>query len=173
MQDNDNILLAKMAIQIARQDEGFKDTAASFIAKNDTEYGYIQISNMLFPFYTELFETASSSEEKKTVIKNMRTAFNRAFSNKYLPLDCWEKLVAIREVHGRIQNCMDSVNELIDMLDKDKFPITVMYIYRMIANYLVSCVPYYKEPYTTMLEKVVEALGEDRFDPSEQPNYLS
>lgn len=169
----DTISLSKIAIHLAKQDDVFIREAVDFVNKNDNEDGYIQISNMIFEFYNSLYNTASTEAEKQNVISSMCNAFKNVFDNRYLPIRCWQIMLHLRTLHGHIQDCVDDAKELIDLLNEEKHPITTMYIYRKIANYIVSGGLFFTEPYTSMLDNIVSKIENAEFDLSKQPNYLS
>ena len=169
----DTVALSKIAIKISKQDDSFIDDATMFLNRHNNEDGYIQVSNMLFSFYNSLYDSAACLEEKKTVVKNMNNAFAQIFEDRYIPTRCWELMLTIRKVSGYLKECFAEANELINLMDENKFPITSMYVYRRIANYIVNGDLFYIEPFTTLLSNMIDKIENVEFDMARQPNYLS
>lgn len=169
----DTVLLSKMAIHLAKQDQVFVDEAIAFINNNNIEDSYIQVSNLVISYYSALYDEASSDKEKQSVVSNMCDLYKSVFDDKYLSPHCWKSLFMIRKFGGMVKKCWSEVTNLINGIDYDKYPITAAYIYRKIANYIVNGDLFYTEPYMSMLDMIVQKIENVEFDISRQPDYLT
>lgn len=170
---DDVIEVSKIAVHIANNDTSYIKEAIEYINNNDCESSYIKIGDVLFPYWVAQYDTAPDEKTRNQVIDNMKSCFTSIFADKYIPIECWICMLQIRTLNDDYRGHMNILKQIYDMLNIEEHPITSLYIYRKIANYIVNGGLFYVEPYQTILTNIISAIDSVDIDPSEQPNYLS
>lgn len=169
----DTIMLSKIAIHMAKKDTIYIDESIQYLNNGSDEQSCIKLANVLFPYFVSQYKIASTDNERRIVVGDLTSIFNKIFAGKYIPSVCWELLIKMRsDDNKKATDSVDQANEIVKQIDASLFPITASYFYRKIASYIVNGGLFFIEPYTTILDDAINKI-DDECDTASQPNFLA
>ena len=169
----DTIQLSRIALHVVKKDNAFIDESIEFLEKHKDESGCIDLASILFSYYVKQYNIASTQKEKELVINETVSTFTKIFGDTYIDNDAWEYMLLVRDKTFDMDDTVNAIVKLAEIVNVEKTPITAKYIYRKAANYIINSELFCIEPYTSILEKMLNDIDGSEYDLSKQPNYLS
>ena len=168
------IAISRFALNLCKKNTSDLSEVSQYINDSNSEASCISVCNVIFSYYKNQYRIASTDEQRKYVSSSMLKLYNDIFRDgKYLSEDTISILFSLACNINDGDTVRKSIESISAADDMRRFPVTCNYIYRYCSNYIVDTSIFYKEPYTSILDKMMTYVSENNPAVNMPPDYLS
>ena len=137
------------------------------------EHVCVSLCNIMFAYYSSLYETCTTDTEKESVVKEFKDMYEKVIGETYIGWETVERIFAIRVSRNNSDLCLKLVVEITNDRSLLQFHDSCLYIYKSLVEYIVDRSKFYIEPYASTMEFMLSNMPKDNIIHGKSPEYLT